>query len=294
MNYFLHIFILVGIYSILGISLNLLAGYSGLLTICQAGFYGLGAYATALLTLKCGLPWFATLPLSFVMAGICAYAIGKITLRFRDDYFVIATFAFQIILYSLMLNWASLTQGPMGLPGIKQPVIFNWEIDEHWKFLVLVLIILTLCFWVVRRLVASPFGRSLKGIREDENCVLSAGKNPIVFKTSAFTIGAMLAGLSGSLYAGYITFIDPSSFTVQELIFILAIVIIGGAGSLWGPVIGAVVLVSLPEALRFIGMPSSIAANMRQILYGAALVACMMWRPQGLIGEFSFRKNENS
>jgi branched-chain amino acid transport system permease protein len=126
-------------------------------------------------------------------------------------------------------------------------------------------------------------------IREDEVFALAAGKNVAAYKVAVFVIGSGMAAIAGALYAYYISFIDPTSFTVMESIFIISIVIIGGAGSLWGPVIGAVVLVTLPELLRFIGLPSSVAANLRQILYGGLLVAFMMWRPQGLVGKFRFR-----
>jgi branched-chain amino acid transport system permease protein len=134
----------------------------------------------------------------------------------------------------------------------------------------------------------------MKMLREDEMMAQSFGKSVSATKTTVFVICCGIAGLAGALYAFYSSYIDPTSFTVMESVFIISIVIIGGAGSLWGPVVGAVVLVTLPELLRFVGMPSSVAANMRQIIYGAALVACMMWRPQGLIGEFSFRRNDNS
>jgi branched-chain amino acid transport system permease protein len=118
----------------------------------------------------------------------------------------------------------------------------------------------------------------------------ASGKNVAAYKVQVFMLGAGLASVAGVLYAHYISFIDPTSFTVMESIFIISIVIIGGAGSLWGPVIGAVVLVTVPEALRFIGLPSAVAANLRQILYGGLLVAFMMWRPQGLLGEYAFQK----
>jgi branched-chain amino acid transport system permease protein len=145
-----------------------------------------------------------------------------------------------------------------------------------------------LSFWLLCRLVRAPFGRVLRAIREDEVFTQSLGKSVTGFKVKAFVIGAALAAVAGSLYAIYITFIDPTSFTVQESIFMLAIVIVGGAGNLWGSVIGAVVLVSLPELLRFVGLPSAIAANVRQILYGGLLVVMMLWRPQGLLGEYRF------
>jgi branched-chain amino acid transport system permease protein len=132
----------------------------------------------------------------------------------------------------------------------------------------------------------------LKAIREDEVFAQAAGKNVAAYKVLIFVIGAGMAAIAGVMYAYYISFIDPTSFTVMESIFILSIVIIGGAGSLWGPVIGAVVLVLLPELLRFIGLPISVAANVRQILYGGLLVAFMMWRPHGFLGKYAFHSGE--
>ena len=181
----------------------------------------------------------------------------------------------------------------MGLPGIPQPALFGIQISQLWQHVFWAAISALFAILVCRVIVLSSFGRALKGLREDESLVTAFGKNTFACKVSVFSLGAALAGMGGVVYAHYIGFIDPSSFTVMESIFIISTVIIGGAGSLWGPVLGAVVLVTLPEALRFVGMPSSIAANMRQILYGAALVACMMWRPQGLIGEFAFRREKN-
>jgi branched-chain amino acid transport system permease protein len=176
----------------------------------------------------------------------------------------------------------------LGLPGIPQPTLFGITLSAHWQMLLLVWMLAALSFWVLRRLVRAPFGRVLRAIREDEVFTQSFGKSVTGFKVKAFVISAALAAVAGSLYAVYITFIDPTSFTVQESIFMLAIVIVGGAGNLWGSVIGAVVLVALPELLRFVGLPSAIAANVRQILYGSLLVVMMLWRPQGLLGEYRF------
>ena len=198
----------------------------------------------------------------------------------RDDYFVIA--------FSIMNNWVGFTGGPMGLPGIPQPNLFGWAVSSNWEYLLLSAMLVAAVLAVGSRLVHSPFGRVLMAIREDEVFALAAGKNVAAYKVLVFVIGAAMASVAGVIYAHHISFIDPTSFTVMESIFIISIVIIGGAGSFWGPVVGAIVLVTLPEALRFVGMPSSVAANMRQILYGAALVACMMWRPQGLMGKYAF------
>jgi branched-chain amino acid transport system permease protein len=220
--------------------------------------------------------------------------VGAPGLRIRDDYFVIATFAFQVIVFSVLNNWVAFTGGPMGLPGIPQPVIFGWRVSSHLEFLFLVGCFVGLAMWVSSMIVRSPFGRVLKAIREDEVFAQAAGKNVAAYKVLIFAIGGGMASIAGVIYAHYISFIDPTSFTVMESIFIISIVIIGGAGSLWGPVIGAVVLVTLPEILRFIGLPNAVAANLRQILYGGLLVVFMMWRPQGFVGEYSFEKKGSS
>jgi branched-chain amino acid transport system permease protein len=288
MEYFLHIFILIGIYIILSLSLNLLVGYTGLLSIAHAAFYGVGAYIAALLALKVHSPFFLNLVLAVIGATVIGILLGFPSLRIKEDYFAIATFAFQVIIFSVLNNWVSFTGGPMGLPGIPQPEIFGYTVSNHLEYLVLVGILCALTIWVCRRIVTSPFGRVLTAIREDEIFTQAFGKNIAAFKIKVFMISSALAAFAGVLYATYISYISPPSFTIMESIFIISIVIIGGAGSLWGPVIGSVVLVSLPEILRFVGMPNSVAANLRQIIYGALLVIFMLWRPQGLMGKYSF------
>jgi branched-chain amino acid transport system permease protein len=290
MEYLLHILILIGIYLILSVSLNLIAGYAGLLSIAHAAFYGVGAYVVALMALNWETPFWLNLACAVILSGLVGALVGIPSLRIRDDYFVIATFAFQVITFSVLNNWVSLTRGPMGLLGIPQPTILGLKISAHVGFLFLVGFFCVLTLWICRRVVRSPFGRVLKTIREDEVFAQAVGKNVAAYKVLVFIIGAGMAAVAGAMYAHYISFIDPTSFTVMESIFILSIVIIGGAGSMWGPVVGAIVLVTLPELLRFVGLPSSVAANVRQILYGGLLVAFMMWRPQGLLGEYSFEK----
>ncbi|MBU4184941.1 MAG: branched-chain amino acid ABC transporter permease [Proteobacteria bacterium] len=290
MEYFLHILILIGIYVILSVSLNLITGYSGLLSIAHAAFYGVGAYVAALLALKFHSPFLANIICAVILSGLLGAVVGIPSLRIRDDYFAIATFAFQVITFSVMNNWVSFTGGPMGLPGIPQPAIFGWEITTHYDFLIVIFVLCIITLWISHKIVASPFGRVLKAIREDEIFAQAMGKNVASYKVLIFVIGAGMASVAGVMYAYYISFIDPTSFTIMESIFIISIVIIGGAGNIWGSVLGAAVLVILPEALRFLGMPSSIAANMRQIIYGALLVIFMLFRPQGFIGEYSFRK----
>ena len=291
MTYLLHILILIGIYVILSTSLNLLAGYTGILSIAHAAFYGVGAYVAALMALNVHTPFLLNLVLAIIAAAIIGGLVGFPSLRIKDDYFIIATFAFQVITFSVLNNWVSFTSGPMGLPGIPQPVIFGLHISSHIEFLVLVLVLAVTTFWISKGIVESPFGRVLKATREDEVFAQAFGKNVASYKVRIFMIGAGLASISGVLYATYISYIDPTSFTVMESIFIISIVIIGGAGNLWGSVLGAVVLVALPELLRFIGLPNAVAANIRQMLYGGLLVVFMLWRPKGFIGEYSFKKD---
>lgn len=290
MEYLLHIAILICIYCIVGMSLNLIAGYTGLISIAHAAFYGIGAYTVALLSLRFGVNFLLAIPAAIAIAALFGFLIGFPSLRIRDDFFVIATFGFQVIIFSVMNNWMELTNGPLGLPGIPQPELFGYRFTSHLDFLALSLFFVALTYLVSRRLVNSPFGNVLRSIREDDLFAQSLGKNVSYYKVLAFSVGAGLVAIGGALYAYYITFIDPTSFTVPESIFMLSIVIVGGAGRLGGSIVGAVLLVSIPEILRFIGMPSSIAANMRQILYGGLLVAFMMFRPKGIWGEFEFEK----
>lgn len=291
MEYFLHILILINIYIIVGMALNLVAGYTGLLSLSHAGFYGIGAYTSALLSLQFGVSIFVTLPAAIITAAIAGFLIGFPSLRIRDDMFVITTFGFQIILFQIMNNWMELTQGPLGLPGIPQPVVFGYTISSHVDFLVLSFVLMAFVYIVARRLTQSPFGNVLKAIREDEVFAQALGKNVNTQKVLIFSVSAGLSAIGGVIYAHYISFIDPTSFTIAESIFILSIVIVGGAGRLSGSIIGAILLVSIPELLRFIDIPNSIAANMRQILYGGLLVAFMVFRPKGIWGEFSFKRD---
>lgn len=288
MDYLLHILIFVGIYAILAVSLDLIVGHAGFLSMAHGAFLGLGAYASALVTVQWGAPFFVGILSGAALAAVVSLLVSIPSLRLHGDYFIIATFGFQIIVFSVFNNWMEVTRGPLGIPGIPQPVILGWHVDSNVEFVVLVTVIAVLAYLVVWRITTSPFGRVLRAIREDEVTARAMGKNTLRFKVTAFAVSAALAASAGSLYAHYITYIDPTSFTVMESILIISMVIVGGAGSLWGPLIGAFVLVTLPEGLRFLGLPSAVAAHLRQIIYGSLLVVMMMVRPRGLVGRYSF------
>ncbi len=272
MEYILHLIIFILIYILLAQSLSLAAGYSGLISLAHAGFYGIGAYTTALLSVNYGMSFLVTLPLAMILCGITAIIISTISLRTVDDYFIIITLGIQVVVFSIMNNWQSLTRGPLGIPGIPSIEIFGYTFDDKISFLLLSLFFVTIVWFLLHNMVHSPFGRILIALSEDEIFTQSLGKNVHKAKVISFTISAIFAAIPGVLYSHYISYIDPTSFTIDESIFILSIVIIGGMQNMWKIAGAAAFLVLLPEALRFLGMPNNIAANMRQIIYGAILI----------------------
>ena len=289
MEYFLHILVITGIYVILTLSLNLVVGYTGLAALGHAAFSCVGAYTSSLLALKYGLsPWLGLL-IGACAAAVLGAVVGAPSLRLKGDYLALATFGLGVIVYSIAKNWVAVTRGPMGLPGIPGFSIFGAEISAVWSYLILVAVFVALTYVVMHRIVNSPFGRILRAIRDDEIAALAMGKNVNKYKIIVFVVGAFFAGIAGSLYAHYITFIDPSSFTVMESIAILLMVVFGGMGSLGGSFVGAAILVIFPEMLRFLGMPSSVAAPLRQMIYGLLLIVLMLKRPQGVLGTYKWK-----
>ena len=192
---------------------------------------------------------------------------------------------FQVIVYRILYNWVAVTRGPFGIPGIPAPVVFGREISSLPMYLLMSATVAVGCLILIYLIVSSPFGRALKAVREDETAAKALGYNTIGLKILVFGIAGGFAAVSGSLYAHYVTFIDPTSFTIDEAIFLISIVIVGGLGTLKGPVIGTVVMFAIPEMLRFLKIPDAMAANTRQIIYGVLLILLIRFRPQGIAGE---------
>ena len=287
MDYIIHILILIGIYSILALSLNLIVGFTGLVSIAQAAFFGIGAYTTAILLTLFGVNFFLSVIIGVIIAGIVGLAIGSLLSKLSNDYFTLASFGFNIIVFRIFYNWQTLTKGAIGIPGIiPRPYLFGIDFSNNLYFLILVLFFVILIYFLSEFLVKSSFGRVLKSIREDEKVVQIFGYNITYFKLSIFTIGAMIASISGSFFASYISYVDPSPFALSESIFILTIIIFGGLANNKGVILGTVCLILLPELLRFIGFPSEIAAQARLAIYGLILVLLMLYRPKGLLGEY--------
>ncbi|MBI5969213.1 MAG: branched-chain amino acid ABC transporter permease [Deltaproteobacteria bacterium] len=290
MDYIFYILILVDIYIILAVSLNLLMGFTGLISMAHAGFMAIGAYTTTLLMTRLGMNFLLTIPLGVLIAGVVSALLALPSLRVKGEHYIIASFGLQIILYNISLNWVSLTNGPYGFSGIPRPQIFGYAFSTYRAYLVLASLITLVCVFIVWRVTRSRFGLILKGIREDEVATSSLGQHVNRFKVVTCVVGSSIAAVAGSLYATAISFIDPFCFTIHDSIFMLAIVIIGGTGNIFGSALGALLLISLPEILKFFQVAETVAAPLRQMIYGALLVVFMRFRPQGLLPEYRAKK----
>jgi branched-chain amino acid transport system permease protein len=286
MDYFIHIAIYIAIFSVVAMSLNLITGYTGLFSITHASFYGIGAYTTALVLTKLGAGFFVSVLLGMVLTVGASLLIGSVLSRFNDDYYAIASLGFNTIVFSVFLNWQDLTGGGQGVFGVPRAAIFGYRLISNAGFLVLSAVMFGLAFITCRFIVKSSLGRVLRAIREDEKAVAVLGYNIAFYKLAIFMIGSMMASVAGSLYASYIGYIDPSVSGLNESIFMFVIIILGGLGTLQGPVVGTMFLIVLPEALRYIGLPVIIAAKVQELIYGLALTMLMLFRPQGLAGEY--------
>jgi len=274
MDYIYHLITFITFYTILASSLNLFSGYTGLLSLAHAGFYGIGAYTSALLSTHYGLSPFINIFIAMLFSGLIAFIISFIALRTYEDYFVVVTLGIQIIIFSLMNNLTDLTNGPLGIVGIES---FPF-LDNSLGFMIFSIIIALVIYGLLYNFSKSHYALNLKGIKEDEIYMQSLGRDVKRLKIEVFVISASLASVAGVLYAHYISYIDPTSFTVDESIFILSIVIIGGVGNLKGAFLASSFMVLLPELLRFVGLPDSIGANIRQIIYGLILIGVIIWQ----------------
>lgn len=290
MEYILHIGIMLNIYILLVLSANLPIGMSNLLSLGQAAFYGIGAYLSAFFLLQFQLPFTVVALLVMLLAGVSSLIVSFASIKLKGDYFVLATLGFQMIVFTVLYNWTAVTRGPYGIPGIPPVKLFGLvAVTGVYGYFALTTVLCITVVFLFIRLKHSPFGRLLKAIRTDELSVAALGRNPARFKTEAFFLSAAFSGLAGLLYATYISYIDPTSFAIDESIFILCALFIGGVGNVKGPIAGALFMVLLPEMLRFVGLPDAIAANLRQVIYGLTLIVVMYYRPQGLWGETVLR-----
>ncbi len=280
-DYQKHVLIMGGIYVILVSSLNLMIGYVGEISLGHPAYLGLGAYTSAILFLKLGVPFWLGLPAAGMVAGIFGAFIGYLSLRTRGPYFVILTLAFSEILRLIFNNWISFTNGPMGLKNIQQPIIklgslVHFQFSSKQAYYYLILALVTIVIYICYRYVHSRFGRACIAIRENEPLASSVGIWAAQWGTVTFALSAFLAGLAGSFYAHYILFVSPELFGFHYMANMLLMLIIGGKGTLAGPVLGAVLFTIAPEFLR-------VAEIYRLPIFGLLLVLAVIFLPKGMI-----------
>jgi branched-chain amino acid transport system permease protein len=282
-KYWMHIFILMCIWSIAALSLNLIMGYTGQANLAMGGFFGIGSYATALLMLKLGFGFLPALLLSALLASLIGFLIGLPTLRTKGSYFAIGTLCFNVIIFIAVERWESLTEGTRGLMGIPPPapITLPWGATIDFTTLApmyyLMLFFLLLTLFIVYRIVNSLVGRSLMAVRENEDLTSSIGIDPMKTKLLAFVASIFLGSIAGSLYAVYIGFLDPEIASYHVTFEVLLFVMLGGIGTITGPIVGAIVVTLLGEVLHYLDA-------FRLVAYGLILVLVIIFVPQGIVG----------
>lgn len=267
-------------YIALAISLNLITGFMGQVSLGHAAFYGIGAYTAAILATKLKLNFPITFIAACVVTGIFGMLLAIPALKLKGSYLSIVTLGFCEIIRLIELNWMDLTRGPMGIVSIPPPTFLGFKIDKPNEFYYMCLVLVIISIVLIINLIDSRIGRGLVAIREDEIAAEAMGINVFVYKVMAFTIGAVFAGLMGAFYAQYVRYIDPNLFNFDQSIQILSMIILGGLGSIPGSILGAVLLSVIPELMRGL-------AEYRMLIYGLLLVIMMLIRPQGLLGNVS-------
>ena len=285
MDFWFSYITLASIYVLLGLSTNLLVGIAGIFSVSQAAVFGVGAYIVA---------WFLMNDVTSFLPALAVAALGCIALnvlvtlpalRVSGDYFVVTSFGIQLLATAVFTNWTGGTGGANGLPGIPPPDLAGKTLESTASVAALCagcMLAGCLIFWLVMR---APFGRLLRAIREDEIAVAAAGKSVLRAKVSAAALAGAFAGTAGGLYATFLSFIDPSSFDLDASILLLTMVVVGGARTLVGSILGPFLLLALPQMLTLVDIPTTVAAAARQLVYGVLLIAFMLFRPQGLAGE---------
>lgn len=281
--YHLHTLIMAGIFAVLALSLNLLLGYTGQLSLGHAAFFGIGAYATGLLTVKLEWsPWVGLLA-AIVLPGAAGYVIGRLALKLRGAYFVLLTISFAGCVSLVSVNWMDLTNGPLGLPGVPPleialPGLPALSLRTKTAFYYVVLAAVALSYLVCLALIRSRVGRALVALRENETLAASVGIDGTHYLVLAAVVSAAMAGFGGGLYAHYTRFVSPEVFLFTYTVTMVIMVVAGGKGTLAGPIVGAVLFTVLPEALR-----AATSWQWQMLLYGVLLVGVLFFMPEGIV-----------
>ena len=281
-EYFIHLLINAGLFYMLVAGLNLLVGYLGKLSLGHTAFLGIGAYTSALLNLKLQAPFLVTLTGTIVLSFILAFLFGLIVLRLRGPYFVIVSLCFAEMLAIVATNWVSLTNGPMGLPGIEPasfsiPGWFEWYLDSKAKFYYLMLAMVLIMTYILYRMIHSVIGRACISLRENENLAESVGVSTFRYGMIVFVTASVFAAVAGCFYAHYVSYINPEIFGFIYMITMLVMLVTGGKGTISGPLFGCILFTVLPELLRGV-------KDYRDPVFGIILIGVAIFLPQGMAG----------
>lgn len=289
-NFFIYLLTMIGIYSLLAMSLNFQVGFTGLINFGQVAFFCIGAYTSSLLVVKAGVPLIIGFLGGMALSGLFGYIISIPTKSLKADYWAIVTLAGGEVVRLIALNEGWLTEGPFGVMSIPQPLRWLFSRDTYPLFyLLLVIACVVIVYFVLSLLTNSPFGRNLKAIRDEEDLCLSLGKNTRELKLQAMVVAGMVAGLAGALFAHYITYISPENFKPIETFLMWAMIIVGGRGNHLGAILGAVVIQLFNVSTRFIGgyvpFGADFMAALRMVIIGILIVVFLLYRSEGLIKE---------
>jgi branched-chain amino acid transport system permease protein len=275
-EYAVHMYTLVGIYLILCQGYTVVFGLGRLFNLAHIASYALGAYTTTLLMMDAQWGVFPALLGAVVVSSFFAVLIGALSVRLASDYFAIGTLAFSSVVSAILINWREVTRGVLGIPGIERPVLLGFTFDSNLRFLALVWLVCLIVCLSAYCLIRGSYGRALRGVGEFTPAALSIGLNVAGLRLFSLVFASVAAAVAGALFSFYISFIDPSSFSLADMILVLTIVVVGRPGSFWGTVGATVGMLLVPEALRFVEIPSSILGPARQLLY-AALLFLFVW-----------------
>ena len=281
MEYIYTVLVLIGLYTIMASSFNLIIGYGGLVSIAHPIFYALSAYISALVNMYLGVPIPLAILIGTLFAALMSVMLSLPSLRVSGDYLLIASIGFQLGFVEVIKN-IEIAGGAGGLTNIAS--IYTGQ-DRSLAFVATVLLIAIAVVWLVHWLTCGEYGRAIQAMRDDEECFASLGRNPMLIKITIFAIGSGLAGLAGALYAHFFQFLSPDQFGITQSAMILTMVVVGGMGTTWGPVVGALLLTALPQAITFLNLPASVMGPLQGMLYTGLVLVFLYVRPSGLVAK---------
>ncbi len=283
-GYLIHIATSIAIYSVIIITQNMILGYLGILYLAHPAIYGIGAYTYTILLMK-GVSFFPSIFAAGFVSMIVGILLALPTIKLRSHYIGMTTLAFLGITHGVLINWTDLTRGALGIPGIPRPVILGFSFSSPLSFFLLVLTLCVLISYLLYKILHSPFSKVIEMIREDETAAISLGKNTIKYKIQVFAITTFFGGIMGGLLASFIQFIHPNNYNMDQLILVLAMVIVGGMASFWGSILGAAIITLIPEMLRYLKLAPEIDGALRFAIFGLLIILFMLFKPNGLLGK---------